>query len=99
MRDLGAARVYCVPCRFNTEPVPRKKGSGLSALSADSGEPRWQTASFCEGGACVGVARDGEQVLVRNTSTPGAREASFTRDEWKAFVAGVKNGEFDHFFS
>lgn len=75
------------------------EGSGLSTLRVDSGEPRWQTASFCEGGACVGVAREGEQVLVANTSIPEAPEASFTRNEWKAFVAGVKNGEFDHFFS
>lgn len=75
------------------------KGCDLSTISAASGDSRWRIASFCEGGACVGVAREGEQVLVRNTSAPEAPVARFTRQEWKAFIAGAKAGEFDDFAS
>lgn len=53
-------------------------------------------SSFCGscGCGCVGVAIEGESVHVTNTTAPGP-VASFTHAEWAAFVAGVKNGEFD----
>ena len=34
-------------------------------------------------------------VAVRNASAPGAGQATFTPEEWRIFVEGVKNGEFD----
>jgi hypothetical protein len=43
---------------------------------------------------CVGVGRRDEAILVTNTKG-GQSAVSFTNDEWKAFVAGVKAGEFD----
>lgn len=53
------------------------------------------TSSFCHEGGCVEVAKtpDGTR-YVRRTSG-GAVPISFTRDEWEAFVKGVKNDEFD----
>jgi hypothetical protein len=43
----------------------------------------------------VGVVRQGEFVLIGNTSSPEAPVSRFTSQEWKAFVAGVKLGDFD----
>lgn len=75
------------------------RGCELSTIPVASGDFSWQTSSFCDSGACVGVACQDEQVLVRNTSVPEAPVARFTRQEWKAFIAGVKTGEFDGFAS
>lgn len=43
---------------------------------------------------CVGVSVNGDKVFVVNTKT-NSPVLKFTRDEWNAFVAGVKVGEFD----
>jgi hypothetical protein len=60
---------------------------------------RWRKSSFSngEGGACVEVAdlADGGRA-VRDSKDRGAGPIlSFTAEEWRAFVAGVKDGEFD----
>ncbi|MDD7966496.1 DUF397 domain-containing protein [Actinomycetospora lemnae] len=52
-----------------------------------------RTSSFCSDGDCVGVAIDDGEVRVVDTKSSAA--LSFTPDEWAAFVAGVKAGEFD----
>jgi hypothetical protein len=43
----------------------------------------------------VGVAREGDFVLIRNTGDPEIPVSRFTRQEWSVFVAGVKLGDFD----
>jgi hypothetical protein len=57
----------------------------------------FKVSSFCNFGDCVEVGQlPGGAVAVRDTKD---RERStslvFTPEEWTAFVAGVKNGEFD----
>jgi hypothetical protein len=60
-------------------------------------ELRWRTSSFTDPETCVEVADlpDGTR-LVRDTklgeSSPVLR---YTAAEWRAFIAGVKAGEFD----
>ncbi|MHB1316886.1 MAG: DUF397 domain-containing protein [Minisyncoccota bacterium] len=44
---------------------------------------------------CVAVAIKPEGVGVRNSNDPTKNTTNFTREEWSAFVKGVKNGEFD----
>jgi len=55
-----------------------------------------KVSSFCQDGGCVHVRKvsfsDGTEVHVSNGADNGCL---FTRAEWEAFVAGVKNGEFD----
>jgi hypothetical protein len=63
-----------------------------SASREDSG---WRVSSVCDGGTCVGVARKGEFVLIGNTGDPNGGVTRFTPQEWRAFVAGVKLGDFD----
>lgn len=43
---------------------------------------------------CVAV-RVRKKVDIRDTKNPKGPTLSFNKDEWKAFVEGVKNGEFD----
>lgn len=44
---------------------------------------------------CVTVRLGAGQVDVRDTKDPNSPTLSFTRDEWIAFIEGVKMGEFD----
>jgi hypothetical protein len=61
----------------------------------------WCRSSRCDTSACVEVRRqrisDGDDltdVEVRWSVNPD-RVLAFTEDEWRAFIEGVKNGEFD----
>jgi Domain of unknown function (DUF397) len=60
---------------------------------------RWRKASFSGngGGSCVEVGQtDDGALLVRDTKDHGRGPIHrFTQAEWRAFVAGVRNGEFD----
>jgi Domain of unknown function (DUF397) len=37
----------------------------------------------------------GDHVLVRRSTDPDGPHVTLTRDEWQAFVGGVKDGDFD----
>lgn len=55
----------------------------------------WRTSSFCKADQpmCVEVAHvDDGAVMVRDAEGYHLR---YTREEWDAFVRGVKAGEFD----
>lgn len=56
----------------------------------------WQKPNRCDnsGPNCVEARIDGGVVEVRNSQKPSAL-ASFTTDEWAAFVGGVKDGQYD----
>jgi hypothetical protein len=56
----------------------------------------FRVSSFCNFGSCVEVGRTSDGDVVVRDSKDRAQEAlAFTPDEWTAFVAGVKAGEFD----
>ncbi len=57
----------------------------------------FKISSFCNFGDCVEVGQlPGGAVAVRDTKDRERGAALvFTPEEWTAFVAGVKNGEFD----
>lgn len=55
----------------------------------------WRRSSGCTLGDCVEVTELVSGVVaVRNSRTPETVVA-FTRQEWAAFLAGVRAGEFD----
>ena len=64
----------------------------------------WQRSSFCEGGHCIEVAEVRSPGCVAGSpvtavalrSTNGGDALGATPEEWRAFIAGVKAGEFDH---
>jgi hypothetical protein len=49
----------------------------------------------CDNVQCVEVDTDRRGVAIRNSASPGGEFVAFTREEWAAFIAGVKLGEFD----
>jgi hypothetical protein len=56
----------------------------------------FRTSSFCDLGSCVEVGRTPDGAfLVRDTKNRERGWLEFTREEWAAFVTGVKAGEFE----
>lgn len=59
---------------------------------------KWTKASASTAtGACVEVAHLGNtnSVFVRHSKQPDGPVLEYTREEWQAFLAGAKAGEFD----
>ncbi len=56
----------------------------------------WHRRTVCESGACVEVAVTGDAVMVRSSLDPEATPVTLSRDEWRAFLAGAKEGAFDN---
>lgn len=69
----------------------------MSADPVVPGQIAWRKSSTCDSGACVMVAQHGDYVLVGNTSQPGGPINTYTRSEWREFLAGAKRGDFDDF--
>jgi Domain of unknown function (DUF397) len=58
----------------------------------------WRKSSWSSGngGTCVEVARNlPGAVAVRDSKDPDGPMLAFTPDEWVAFTAGIKTGQFD----
>jgi hypothetical protein len=68
-------------------------------MEGNSGAVTWRKSSFsgANGGNCVEVGQAGDgAVLVRDTKDRGHGPVHrYSAAEWRAFVAGVRNGEFD----
>ncbi len=63
-----------------------------------SNELAWRKSSYSgtQGGNCVEVAGHDGMILVRDTKDHGYGDVhNFTAAQWRVFVAGVRNGEFD----
>jgi len=67
-------------------------------------EVGWGKSSFSERSGCVEASavpesyhpvKEGTEVLVRDSKNPDGPVLEFTAAEWDAFLAGVRNGEFD----
>jgi hypothetical protein len=67
----------------------------MSIKTSPLGDIDWLISRTCDSGACVGVARRGEAVLIGNTNNPESPATEFTIDEWRQFLAGAKLGDFD----
>jgi hypothetical protein len=55
----------------------------------------WRVARRCNGGACVRVAATDGTVLIGDTKDPQGPVLSYTAAEWRAFVEGIRQGDFD----
>jgi hypothetical protein len=62
---------------------------------SNSEDPEWRVSAICDGGACVMVARYGESVVFGNSAEPSGPLSVYTSAAWRAFLAGVKLGDFD----
>ncbi|MCI0687826.1 MAG: DUF397 domain-containing protein [Sporichthyaceae bacterium] len=57
----------------------------------------WRKSSACmvPNETCVEVEIRDDDVLVRHSADPQGPLIGYSHDEWAAFIAGVKDGEFD----
>jgi hypothetical protein len=63
------------------------------AESARPSAGEWFKSTYCTQNGCVEVALGG--VTVRDSKNPDGPALRFTRAEWDAFLAGVRDGQFD----
>jgi Domain of unknown function (DUF397) len=59
---------------------------------------QWRKSSYSgsNGGNCVEVAGNLPGIVaVRDSKDPDGPKLVFSPDEWRAFTAGVRSGEFD----
>jgi hypothetical protein len=68
--------------------------TGRDVAVVDGG---WRKSTASGQSACLEVAQatDGEAVLLRDSKHPDGPRLRLTPGEWRAFVAGVRAGEFD----
>ena len=67
----------------------------LNAVSFRDDEFRKSSYTGTDRWACVEVAQRKGVVAVRSTTDPQKTIVRFTKEEWDAFLKGVKGGEFD----
>ena len=56
---------------------------------------KWRKSTASGGDNCAEVAFVAGSVLMRHSHHPSAPVLAFSPSEWTAFLAGVRNGEFD----
>jgi Domain of unknown function (DUF397) len=67
---------------------------------SDFGEATWRKSLRSQNsGACVEVAWVGDRIGVRDSRSPVGPVLVFTANEWRAFLSGARDGEFDFFTS
>jgi hypothetical protein len=65
--------------------------------SNPSSKLEWYKSSYSESGNCVELARlPNRSLAVRDSKDRRGATLTFTPSEWCAFLAGVKDGEFDN---
>jgi hypothetical protein len=104
---VAASRDRIARARHELERLPR---SAFDLTSEESGNHQdnggktveqtdsltWFKSSASSSGACVEVAHvPGGGVALRDTKDRAKPAHFYTREEWAAFLAGAKNGEFD----
>lgn len=65
-------------------------------MNHDVSGATWITSRACNNSACVQVAHLADGLVALRDSKDATKPAHvFDGEEWSAFLAGVKNGEFD----
>ena len=64
-------------------------------MKVDPATANWRKSSHSGSNGCIEVARSGDQVAVRDSKDPSGPVLVFTPHEWRAFLDGVRDGEFD----
>lgn len=70
-----------------------RSSSGHGDLEAK--QVSWRRSTYCGNSSCVEVAIKGDEIRIRDSKHLASAALVYNRDEWLAFIAGVKAGEFD----
>jgi Domain of unknown function (DUF397) len=60
-----------------------------------SESPSWRKSSYCAGGECAELAKEGSGIVVMRNSTRPSEVVRLSREEWRALRLGIASGEFD----
>ena len=75
----------------STTPSSRRERPGSGSYWIKS------SLSYANGNCVEEASLPGGQIGVRNSRNSAGPVLTFTSDEWRAFLGGVRNGEFDGF--
>jgi hypothetical protein len=64
-------------------------------MKVDLATAKWRKSSHSGANGCVEVAHGDDQIAVRDSKDPSGPMLLFTAFEWRAFLDGVRDGEFD----
>jgi Domain of unknown function (DUF397) len=64
-------------------------------MKVDLATATWNKSSHSGNNGCVEVAHGEDQIAVRDSKDPSGPMLLFTPREWRAFLDGVRDGEFD----
>ena len=64
-------------------------------MKVDLATATWHKSSHSGNNGCVEVAHGDDHIAVRDSKDPSGPMLLFTPREWRAFLAGVRDGEFD----
>ena len=56
----------------------------------------WRKSTYSTVQNCVEVAIGDTEVSVRNSRFPDGPQLDYTPEEWNAFIAGAKDGQFNN---
>jgi hypothetical protein len=59
------------------------------------GAHEWRSPLHCGAATCAQVAVARDAVYIRDSKDPEGTPLRFTHAEWRAFVASVRDGQFD----
>jgi hypothetical protein len=78
-----------------TDPTPRPEERPSS--SGGARPAHWRHSSYSQGtdATCVEVAVDAHGATVRDSDDPAGPVLRFDLEEWRAFLLGVRAGEFE----
>ncbi len=51
---------------------------------------KWRRSSWCEGGACIEIAVQGDAILLRSSADPDGPVLAFSPAAWRGLVIGIK---------
>ena len=64
-------------------------------MKVDPATVSWTKSSHSGDNGCVEVACGDDEIAVRDSKDPSGPTLLFSHREWQAFLAGVRDGEFD----
>jgi uncharacterized protein DUF397 len=61
----------------------------------DFDDASWRTSSFSARVSCVETTNSSKGIAIRHSKIARGAVIEYAPEEWKAFILGAKNGEFD----